>query len=460
MTFVLAQNRNSHRKWDCAEWRLVVSVDQNLATTTTMSSLLKSFKLQPNPFRFLLYAEWVMIATCFSFAVLESFEERHLPVQHVLVLALLSVMAAFLPSGQLLYKQLYIAIEMALVFYGATLGYLHVLPTLYLIVLIQSCFLFKQPGRWTVAGLSFFLFLIHQVQYVQNITLLVAPGARHLFWMHLIAETLMFGLGLFFVLKLVSTLLSERQTKEQLAAAHEQLRQYALQVEDLAAVQERNRIAREIHDSLGHTLTAQNIQLQTAVKLWQRDSKQVRPFLEQAQRLACVAMQEVRRSVRTLREDAREETPLEEAIESLVDNFRQGTGVSVSTNIDTCTPVPPQLVKILYRLVQEALTNISKHARATNVEIQVETTPECVHLIVADNGRGFKPDPQNTSGFGLQGMSERVTAAGGVLHLETEPGTGCRITVELPLPGNPEQSQGNLSEARSPRSSTSAFSSP
>lgn len=178
-----------------------------------MSALFTSFKFQPNPFRFLLYAEWVMIATCFSFAVVESFEEQQIPVQHFLVLGILSVMAALLPGGNLPYKLLYVGIEISLIFYGATLGYLHVLPTLYLIVLIQSCFLFKPPIRWAIAGLSFFLFLVHQVRYVQNITLLVEPSDRHLFWMHLIAETLMFGLGLFFVLRLVSTLLSERQAK-------------------------------------------------------------------------------------------------------------------------------------------------------------------------------------------------------------------------------------------------------
>lgn len=222
--------------------------EDNLAAATPMNS---SLKIQPNPFRFLLYAEWAMIAACFSFAILESFEEKHFPLQHVLVLVILSVMAALLPNGKQLYKVFYVAIEIALIFYGATLGYLHVLPPLYLIVLIQSCFLFQPPGRWAVAGVSLILFLVHQMRYVQSITLLVQSGDRHLFWMHLIAETLIFGLSLFFVLKLVSTLLSERQTKEQLAAAHEQLQQYALQIEDLAAVRERNRIARDIHDSLG-----------------------------------------------------------------------------------------------------------------------------------------------------------------------------------------------------------------
>lgn len=398
-----------------------------------MSTFQQPFKLQPNPFRSLLYAEWVMIAVCFSFAVMESVEEKQIPIQHVLVLAMLSVMAALLPSGKLLYQLLYISIEITLIFSGATLGYLHVLPTLYIIVLIQSCFLFKPPIRWAVAGLSFLLFLVHQVQYVRNITLLVEPADRHLFWMHLIAETLMFGLGLFFVLKLVNSLLSERQAKEQLAVAHEQLRQYALQVEDLAAVRERNHIAREIHDSLGHTLTAQNIQLQTAVKLWQRDPDKAHSFLQQAQRLAVTAMQEVRRSVRTLREDAVKEPPLEEAIAHLINDFQQGTGIAISTAIHGPTITCPQISKALHRIVQEALTNIRKHSQASQVDIQLNTTSDAVNLVIEDNGQGFDPNQRNADSFGLQGMRERVAAIGGTLQLKAESGNGCQITVRLPL---------------------------
>jgi len=406
-----------------------------------MDILQRSLKLQPSPFRFLLYAEWVMIATCFVFAIVESFEENQIPIQHVLVLAVLSVMAAILPGGKLPHKLLYIGIEISLIFYGATLGYLHVLPTLYLIVLIQSCFLFQQPIRWVIAGLSFLLFLVHQIRYVQNITLLVESSDRQLFWMHLIAEILMFGLGLFFVLKLVSTLLSERQAKEQLAAAHEQLRQYALRIEELAAVQERNHIAREIHDSLGHTLTAQNIQLQTAVKLWQRDPNKAQSFLQQAQQLAATAMQEVRRSVRTLREES-EEPPLEEAIAHLVNDFQQGTEIAISTSITGQIMVCPRLSKTLHRIVQEALTNIRKHAQASRVSIQLNTTANHVSLIIEDNGRGFDPNQPTVMGFGLQGMQERVAAVGGILQLETAPGSGCQITVRVPLQINLEYEEG------------------
>ncbi|UBF26166.1 sensor histidine kinase [Kovacikia minuta CCNUW1] len=244
-----------------------------------------------------------------------------------------------------------------------------------------------------------------------------------------------------------STLLSERQAKEELAAAHEQLRQYALQIEELAAVQERNHIAREIHDSLGHTLTAQNIQLQTAAKLWQRDPNKAHSFLQQAQPLAATAMQEDRRSVRALREDS-EEPPLEEAIAHLVKDFQQGTGIAISTSITGHTIICPRMRKTLYRIVQEALTNIRKYAQATQVNIQLSTTATDVNLVIEDNGQGFDAS-QQSNGFGLQGMRERVAASSGTLQLETEPGRGCHIIVKIPFQHHSARTERNLSNAQS-----------
>ncbi len=389
-------------------------------------------KIQPNPIRLLLYTEWIMLASCGSLAVVESIEKQHLPVQHILILAVLGFMGLRLPAGKTLVKVLYTTIEIGLIFYGTALGYLHILPTLYLIVVIRSCFIFQLHGRWVVASLSFILFFLHQVQYVQKITPKVNPEAQHLFWMHQLSEFLMFALGLLFVFEFVNTLLAERQTRQELAFAHEQLREYALQIEDLAAVQERNRIAREIHDSLGHALTALNVQLQTTAKLWQIDPEQAKSFFQTAQRLGETAMKEVRQSVNALRVDAREEEPLEVAIASLVEDFCQGSGISVCCSINVDTDLSPQVIKTLYRIVQEALTNICKYAEATKVEIDINTNFEKVYLCVKDNGRGFRIDSRKT-GFGLQGMQERVAALKGDFHLESEPGDGCRIAVELPL---------------------------
>lgn len=271
-------------------------------------------KIKNNPFRFLLYTEWVILASCGSLVVVEAIEQQRLPVQHILILALIGLMGLMRPSGTAV-KVFYTAMEIGLIFYGTALGYLHILPTLYLIVVIRSCFLFEFPGRLAIAGLSFILFLVHQVQYLQSIIPLLLPQVQQPLWIHQLTEVLMFALGLFLVLQLANTLLVERQTQAQLSLAHEQLRQYALQVENLPALQERNRIAHDIHHSLGHTLTALNVQLQTTVKLWQIDPAQAQSFLTQAQGLGAIAMKEVRQSVSTLRADAQENQPLEEAIE-------------------------------------------------------------------------------------------------------------------------------------------------
>ena len=391
------------------------------------------FKAQPQPFRFLLYTEWLMLGSCGVMAAIEAWQRRTIPVQHILILLALGGMGWMLPSGKTPMRYLYTAVEIGLIFYGTTLGYLHILPTLYLIVLIRSCFLFEPPGRWIVSGLSLLMFLVHQLQYIQTLMPLMLPDVeKQRIWMHQVAEVLMFGLGLFFVSQLVSTLLIERKTQEDLALAHEQLQQYSLKIEDMAAIQERNRIAREIHDSLGHALTTLNVQLQTAVKLWSHSPTEAKPFLEQAHRLGTVAMQEVRQSVHALRADAETEVPLEQAIAQLVQDFRQGTGIRVESEIQLPSLLPPQISKTLYRVIQEALTNICKHAHASSVDLYLRQMPDCVWLTVTDNGRGFRPS-RTQSGFGLQSMQERVTAVNGTFHIEAKPGAGCEINVELPL---------------------------
>lgn len=394
-----------------------------------------SIKFQPTPFRFLLYTEWVLLASCGSLAIVEAFEKNDFPVQHFLILLALWVMGLRLPVGSRLLKLLYTGIEIGLIFYGALMGYLHILPMLYLIVMIRSCFLFNPHGRWAVAGVTFFLFLLHQISYVRNIIQLVASEYQQRFWMHLIAETLMFGLGLFLVLKLANALLSEREAQEELTIAHKQLQQYAQQEKDLATSQERNRIARNLHDSLGHALTALNMQLQAAVELWKQDrtSERVEPFLEESQRLGITAMREVRQSVSLLREEDQSEKPLADAIADLVETFREGTGIPTKLRVQVNSPVPASISYTLYRVVQEALTNIYKHAQAMAVEVELATRANSVQVKVVDDGCGFHRNGSSKSSFGLKGMQERVAALGGKLDVATEPGGGCRVVVEVPL---------------------------
>jgi signal transduction histidine kinase len=392
---------------------------------------------QPNPVRFLLYTEWFMLLSCGSLAMMEMLEKGQVPIQHVLILLVLGLMGWVLPSGKPVQKVAYTAIEIGLIFYGTLLGYLHILPSLYLIVVIRSCFIFELPGRWAIAGLSFLLFLIHKIQYMQGMMPMLDRHGQHQFWMQQLSEMMLFSVSLFLILRFVSTWLSERFMREQLVNAHEQLQQYALQVEDLATVQERNRIARDIHDSLGHALTALNVQLQTVLKLWDIDPNGAKSFLTKAQRLGEIAIKEVRQSVRTLRVAGRQEEPLETMIASLTEDFRQSTGIAVAAKIQLQTVLSQQIIRAIHRIVQEALTNICKHARATTVEIQLSTTSTHVCLLVKDNGQGFLTD-FTPKGFGLQGMKERVTALGGNFSIYSEPQNGCQILVDLPITPQPD----------------------
>jgi two-component sensor histidine kinase len=224
----------------------------------------------------------------------------------------------------------------------------------------------------------------------------------------------------------------ELYTSEQLAQMHQQLWQCVLEFANFSATQERNRIARDLHDSLGHALTALNFQLQTAIKLCKPDPNLAQEFLTEAHRLVAIATKEVRESVKELRNDALETQSLETLLESLVNDFHQTTGILPEVEINLPIALTSQLVTPIYRIIQEALNNTRKYAKATAVQIHICTTSTGVHFIIGDNGRGF--DPQQVSGgYGLRGMQERVAVLQGHLQLETQPGAGCCITVDIPM---------------------------
>ena len=388
---------------------------------------------QSMPFRFLLYTEWVMLGSCGVLAIIEAWQTQRIPIAHILILLTLLVMGLALPRVKPALAYLYTALQMGLILIGTTLGYLHILPTLYLIVMIRSCFLLQPPGRLLVAGLSFIFFAVHQVQYLTAIMPMWLPAmGEQRIWMHQIAEFLMFGLSLFLVSRLVTTLIVERRTQERLTQAHQQLRQYSLQIEELAAVQERNRIAREIHDSLGHHLTVFNLHLSAALRLLPTDPEEAIALLEEVKQLGATALQEVRQSVGQLRTDPLQGNSLETALQTLASEVHKSTGVLPDLKVQLQRTLPRDVQVALYRIVQESLTNICKYAQASAIQICLTADAE-LQLTIADNGEGFDLS-QNTTGFGLQGMKERVTALGGTLTIRTAPGQGCEIIVCCPLP--------------------------
>ncbi len=206
----------------------------------------------------------------------------------------------------------------------------------------------------------------------------------------------------------------------------------------LATIEERNRLAREIHDTLAQGLAAITLQLETADTLLQMHPDRAQEAIQKALRLARSNLEEARRSVMDLRSAPLQEQTLPEALATLA---HAEIHPPVQYNYiprQNFPALPARVEASLYRIVQEALTNARKHANASFIEILLVIEEQFVSLFVEDNGKGFDPEyvaGQIGSGsghFGLAGMSERVKLLGGSISICSEPGSGTRIEVSIP----------------------------
>lgn len=391
-----------------------------------------SIQFKNHPFRFLLYLEWILlIIAAFSEALPHPF--YRLPREPIIMIFTImgfGVMGLRLPVSKPMEKILYTSLEIFLILLTLKAGGIRLFPLLYIVLVIRSCLIFNLVGRLVVTGLAFSLFLFTLLHWIDNFQ--ARPFLQERLRYLLFGYALLFGLSLAFVLLLMNALLSERQSREKLSAANEQLRQYALRIESQATLQERNRIARDIHDSLGHSLTALNVQLETALKLWSSDPEKAINFLAQAKKLGSTALQDVRHSVSTMRSNPLLGMSLENEITSLTKELERSTNISAICDIELKCFLPSELNIVIYRIIQEAMTNITKYANATEVNIKLQALPTELVLIIQDNGKGFNTN-QNTTGFGIQGMRERTLAQGGKFEINTFPRKGCRITAKFPL---------------------------
>ncbi|MCG8362437.1 MAG: response regulator [Pseudanabaenales cyanobacterium] len=222
-----------------------------------------------------------------------------------------------------------------------------------------------------------------------------------------------------------------QQAETELRRALEQEQRLNQRIEEMTALEERHRIARDIHDSLGHALVALNIQMETTLTLWKEVPDKAYDFLVEAKQSGSAALQAVRKSVSDLRTDPLQGQLLEQALTTLTQEFQQTTGIRPERQIDLSMPFSNSVNTVVYRIVQEGLTNICKYAEASSVRLNIQTTPAELLLTLQDNGNGFCVKESQT-GFGLQGMRERVTALGGQLEIDSQPGAGCRITARFP----------------------------
>jgi signal transduction histidine kinase len=246
---------------------------------------------------------------------------------------------------------------------------------------------------------------------------LVMPLLLRSRWVDALAIALVYGTGIVFVVAFTRMAASERDARLALAEANQQLREHAAEVEELATTKERNRLAREIHDSLGHYLTVVNVQIEAARAIFTQDQPRALNHLAQAQTLTQEGLAEVRRSVAALRASPTTSLPLAEALAKLTEQWNTAE-LNIALRVNGAVrPLSPQAELTLYRAAQEALTNVGKHSHATQVSLTLDYYEgRNVRLQITDDGCGSAGAPE---GFGLLGARERVQLLGGTMCVHT-----------------------------------------
>lgn len=204
---------------------------------------------------------------------------------------------------------------------------------------------------------------------------------------------------------------------------------------ELGALEERNRLAREIHDTLAQGLAAITMQLETADALLEGDASQrAQAAVQQALKLTRANLEEARRSVLDLRAAPLEGRTLCEALIALLNDFEARTRVRTQfEGVGTHRPLPARIEVTLYRIAQEALANVARHAHAQRVTLHVTITPDRVEMDIEDNGVGFDFSQPTQDRYGLTGLSERARLEGGSFEVKSSAGAGTLLEVRLPL---------------------------
>lgn len=388
--------------------------------------------------RTLLYTEWTIIVFSavvygfFSGPMLDFVSPGWGPFPFLLSWLMLSfVFPSNRPYWQ---KRLYIFIEIALMIIAVSLN-LGIETLLYLFI-AKACFLLRRRDVMITVALTgivyhaTFLWTVPQsLDYWQSNPQEVFDPTRWII-MRWVESIFIYIVAVTFVLLFSFAIISERKAQKRAA-------NLVKEVKTLGAALERERIARDIHDTLGNTLTTLNIQLEVAQETGAANISQTLQRLETAKYLADQCLLDVRQAVQTMRAS---DFDLTQALGVLMTQLQQTSSIDTSKSryihpqVQLNLPqLPLQASYQLYCIIREGVTNIQKHADATQVKLRGWCTADSLLVELSDNGSGFALT-QSPQGFGLQGMQERVQMLGGILQIQTAPEKGTILTVQLPLP--------------------------
>jgi signal transduction histidine kinase len=274
------------------------------------------------------------------------------------------------------------------------------------------------------------------------------PLSVHLGWLAL-QGSMMLLVG-YVVVQLVSIQREQRaalaEAYEQQAAANARLQQYAATIEELSISRERNRLARELHDTLAHSLSAVTVQLEAVRSLWQVKPESARDLLDQADETARTGLTEARRALRALRASPLQDLGLVLALRDLAETAAERAGASLELRVSEhlsdrlAGHVPLELEQGVYRVAQEALENVVRHAEARHIVVCLEQQAQNLVMCIEDDGVGtdgeknLPPGENQVEGrLGIRGMQERAQLIGGRLEIASRPEQGTTVTLSVPL---------------------------
>ncbi len=319
------------------------------------------------------------------------------------------------------------------------------LPLLILAVAVWYPLLFVHPVFYfMLAGLFPAIYIYLKTSLAIALSLVVAVLAvlaqtggslslsNPIVWIYAVSTGMAIFLGVW-ISAIIGQSIRRRELIEQLESTRAQL---AAAERREGALQERERLAREIHDRLSQGFTSIVMHLEAAEQALPDDTETLRRHLNRARDTARDSLREAREVVHDLRPDLLAQQSLPQAVERVANRWSQETDIEVTARTTgDVIPLPPGVDVTLLRATQEALANARKHASATAVSVTLSYIDDVVVLDVQDDGRGISnatPSP-HSSGFGLKAMRERVEQLGGTLLIESEPGEGTTLVIEIPI---------------------------
>jgi NarL family two-component system sensor histidine kinase YdfH len=226
--------------------------------------------------------------------------------------------------------------------------------------------------------------------------------------------------------------------------ANRQLTRYTAELEDLTITNERQRMARELHDTLSQGLAGLILQLEAADAHLANDHKEkAQKIIANAMVQARTTLADARRAIDDLRQPSLDD--LDSALRLEVSRFTNATGISVHLHTDPTPPLPVPVKETVIRTIAEALTNVGHHAHAQNVDVNMRVEEKNLLLTIQDDGQGFDPSSVPAGHYGLLGIQERARLVNGCCEIKSETGKGTTLTLQIPLASIPSSFENNPS---------------